>query len=107
MDFENESSMTENTKEPKRKNRMKMIVKAYPFGVLLVSVLLNLFAFRVSPLAVALPTKECIYSVIISAVLLVINHTWLMTTTELARLRFNMYATPEEWAKSGKSPLIM
>ena len=27
-----------------------------------------------------------------------------MTTTELTRVRFNMYATPEEWTASGRSP---
>ena len=40
---------------------------------------------------------------VVAAVLLVINHTWLMTTTELTRVRFNLYATPEEWAASGTS----
>ena len=32
--------------------------------------------------------------------LLVINHTVLMTTTELTRLKYDLKATPEEWAAS-------
>ncbi len=91
------------TKEDKPKRRTKAIVSAYPLGVLLIGVVLNLFVFGVNPLVVALPSAECIFSLVIAAVLLVINHTWLMTTTELTRVRFKMYATPEEWAASGIS----
>ena len=46
-------------------------------------------------------TLLSILALIIAAVLLVINHTWLMTTTELTRVKYKMYATPEEWAKNG------
>jgi len=38
----------------------------------------------------------------ISVSLLVINHTWLMTSTELTRVRYKIYATPEEWVARGK-----
>ena len=79
------------------------IVKAYPLGLLLIGIVLNLFVFGVNPFAVALPSAECIRALIIAAVLLVINHTWIMTTTELTRVRFKMYSTPEEWAASGIS----
>ena len=79
------------------------IVMAYPVGVLLVGVVLNLLVFGVNPAAVASPSAEYIYALVIAAVLLAINHTWLMTSTELTRVRFNMYSTPEEWAASGTS----
>ena len=79
------------------------IVTAYPFGVVLIAVVLNLFLFGVNPASVALPSTEYILALVISAVLLVINHTWLMTTTELTRVRFKLFATPEEWAASGIS----
>ena len=75
----------------------------YPLVVLLIGVVLNLLVFGVNPAVVALPSVECIVALVISAVLLVINHTWIMTTTELTRVRFNMYSTPEEWAASGTS----
>ncbi len=81
------------------------IVKVYPLGVLAIGVVLNLFVFGVNSVAVALPSTVSIRALIIAAVLLVINHTWLMTTTELTRLRFKMYSTPEEWAASGTSRL--
>ncbi len=79
------------------------IVKVYPLGVLAIGVVLNLFVFGVTTVAVALPSTESIRALIIAAVLLVVNHTWLMTTTELTRLRFKMFSTPEEWAASGNS----
>lgn len=86
-----------------RKRRTMTIVKAYPLGVLIIAVVLNFFAFGVDPVVVSLPSADSIHALIIAAVLLVINHTWLMTTTELTRVRFKMYATPEEWAASGTS----
>ncbi|MBT3306227.1 MAG: MAPEG family protein [Alphaproteobacteria bacterium] len=88
-------------KEDKQKRRNKAIVAAYPLCVLLIGVVVNLFVLEVKPPIVALPSDEGVISLIIAAVLLVINHTWLMTTTELTRVRFEMYATPEEWAASG------
>lgn len=89
------------TAEHKPQQRTNLIVKAYPFAVLLVGVVLNWWVFGVNPAAVALPSAECIRALIIAVVLLVINHTWLMTTTELTRVRFKMFSTPEEWAASG------
>ncbi len=80
-----------------------LIVKSYPLGVLLIGAVLNLFVFGVNPVAVSLPSAESIHALVIAAVLLVINHSWLMTTTELTRVRFKMFATPEEWAASGSS----
>ncbi len=95
--------MNNNTDEKNRQRRTMAIVKAYPLGVLLLGVVLNLFVFGVKPFVVALPSAECIRALVIAAVLLAINHTWIMTTTELTRVRFKMYATPEEWAASGTS----
>lgn len=87
----------------KRQRRTMLIVKGYPLGVLLIGAVLNLFVFGVNPVAVSLPSAETIRALVIAAVLLVINHTWLMTTTELTRVRFKMFATPEEWTASGTS----
>ena len=91
------STQTETTKQ-----RARLIVLTYPFALLSISLLLNLFAFKVKPLAPALPSAEIYAALVIAAVLLLVNHTWLMTTTELTRSRFNMHATPEEWAASGR-----
>jgi len=92
------------TQETIPRRRTMAIVTIYPFGVLLVGVALNLFVFGVVPAAVALPSVETIYALTIAGVLLIINHTWLMTTTELTRVRYNMFASPEEWSASGISP---
>ncbi len=87
-------------KNEPRKRRVQLIVLAYPFALLLISTALNLFVFGVKPPILALPSAEIYVALVIAVVLLIINHTWLMTTTELTRLRFNMFATPEEWAAS-------
>jgi uncharacterized MAPEG superfamily protein len=86
-------------KDNKKKARVMII--AYPFGVLFVAAGINLFVFDVGPLRIAIPTPDLIVPMVIAVCLLLINHIWLMTTTELTRLRFNLHATPEEWAASG------
>ena len=77
------------------------IVVIYPFAILIVGIALNIFVFGVNPYTVAIPSIELITALIIAAVILIINHTWLMTVTELTRVRFKMYSTPEEWVASG------
>ncbi len=54
-----------------------------------------------NPIVVAFPFVECIHALIVAAVLLVANHTWIMTSTELTRVHFRLFASPEEWAASG------
>ena len=88
----------------KRTRKGMVIVAMYPVVVCLVSVAVNLWAFGVTPIAVALPSAACIQALAIAAILLTFNHTWLMTATELTRVRFKMFATPEEWAASGSKP---
>ena len=96
-------SMPSNSELNKQQRRTIAIVIIYPIGVLLVGVLLNLFVLGVNPYVISLPSDGCIYALVIAVVLLVINHTWIMTSTELIRVRFKMYSTPEEWAASGTS----
>lgn len=88
-------------KEYARRKRISIIVLTYPFAVLLISTVINLFIFGVKPAVTAVPHTGYIYPLIIAAVLLLINHSWLMTTTELIRAKYHMYATPEEWATNG------
>ena len=73
----------------------------YPVVLLLICILLNLFAFNVNPAAVAQPSIDSIRALVIAAILLTVNHTWLMTATELTRVQFKIFATPEEWVASG------
>ncbi len=91
------------TDELRTTSRTTVIVIAYPFILLLVGTTINLFAFGISPAAIALPTIEHITCLTISAALLICNHSWLMTTTALARSRFGIYSTPEEWERSETS----
>lgn len=96
--------MTDKTEISEGQRRTMAIAKAYPLGPLIVGIVLNLFVFGVDPSVVALPTIECVAALIIAGVLLAINHTWIMTSTELTRVRFKLYSTPEEWAANGTSP---
>ena len=84
----------------KKQRRVMGIVLFYPVGILIIGVALNYFVLGVNPYVVSLPSIEGIRSLIIAATLLVINHTWIMTSTELVRVRYKMYTTPEEWASN-------
>ena len=94
--------MTERVQERNSQSRTVVVLKAYPFGLLLVAILANGFGFGVDPPTVALPSSANITTLILAAVLLLINHTWLMTSTSLVRVRNDFYSTPEEWNVSGK-----
>ena len=83
--------MTDSTELSESQRRTIALVKAYPLGPLLIGIVLNLFVFGVDPSAVALPSTDCILALIIAAVLLAMNHTWIMTSTELTRVRFEMF----------------
>ncbi|WP_365772434.1 MAPEG family protein [Roseibium sp.] len=76
---------------------------AYPFALLVISLGVNLFLFGVQPLEPSLPTREIFVALTVAAAGLLANHSWLMTSTELTRSRFELYATPEEWTAAGKS----
>ncbi len=88
------------TGSEKRIQKFNLIILSYPVVLILVSLGLNVFAFGVEPAVVALPSTQVICALVISAVLLVLNHTWLMTATELMRLNHNIYASHEEWAEN-------
>jgi len=78
------------------------IIKIYPFALLLISLVIN-FLLGATSIEVKVPSFEIIKVLSISAILLTINHSWIMTTTELTRLRFRIFASPEEWKSSGRS----
>lgn len=88
------------TDEAKRKRKFAMIITAYPLVLILIGLLVNLFIFGVAPAVIALPSHGVIVAMIFSAALLLANHIALMTRTELTRLKYNLHATPEEWAAS-------
>jgi uncharacterized MAPEG superfamily protein len=94
--------MQDTAQEELAQNRTAAIVKAYPFGLLVLAILVNAVVFETAPIALALPSPEIVSSLILAAALLVANHTWLMTTTELVRVRNGIHSTPEQWAASGK-----
>lgn len=77
------------------------IVTAYPIVLALVAIAVNVWVFGVPAIAVALPSTASVQALAIAAILLALNHTWLMTATELTRGRYKLFATPEEWTASG------
>jgi len=84
-------------------SKIAWIVIIYPVVLLIIGVLLNYFLLDINPYEIALPTASLVSAFVISAILLTINHTWIMTATELVRTRYKIHSTPEEWAASGDS----
>ncbi|QMU56824.1 MAG: MAPEG family protein [Boseongicola sp.] len=93
--------VTAKSLSPDRKKRFTLIILAYPFAMLLIGLAANLLFFGISQVTITLPAPMVVNALIAAAILLVINHAWLMTSTELTRLNHNLHATPEEWAASG------
>jgi len=94
---EGDGPITEFEKESRRR-RLRLVVIAYPFVLILIALGMNALLFGISPLVMTLPAKEVLAVLAASAALLLINHSWLMTATELTRSRYGLHATPEEWA---------
>lgn len=83
-----------------RKKKFARIIVAYPFALIILSVGANLL-LGVTAAEIAIPPFAVMVAMSISACLLLANHSWLMTSTELVRLRYDLHATPEEWEASG------
>ena len=75
-----------------------------PLVLILVSSALHYFAFGAAPLVIAPPSVETMRALAVAAAVLTLNHTWLMTATELTRARYGMFATPDEWRSAAKQP---
>lgn len=76
------------------------IIKVYPFVVLVLAIALN-FMFGINPVQISSPSEELFGLILCSAVMLTINHSWIMTVTELTRNRYKIFASPEEWISNG------
>ncbi len=85
-------------------SRATLLVKIYPFALIAISALIDVLVFGIQPFVIALPSPEIINALIIAAVLLMVNHSWLMTVTELTRGKFGLATTPEEWEAKGGRP---
>lgn len=67
-----------------------VLILAYPFVLIILGVLINYFALEIEPVNIALPAQSTISVVLTAAILLLINHTWLMTSTEVTRARLGI-----------------
>ena len=76
--------------QERRKKRIRLIILAYPLAMLLAGLALNWFAFGIDPAVTSLPSAGVLSALVVSAILLVVNHTWLMTSTELTRLKYGL-----------------
>jgi len=63
----------------------------------IVALIINLDFFDIPAFSAAIPSFDNLTPFILAAVLLTINHSWIMTVTEITRIKYKMYATPEEW----------
>ncbi len=80
------------------------MVIAYPIVLLMLGLVANLFALGVRSALIEVPDSTIIVAATIAALLLLVNHSWIMTSTELTRVRFGLQATPEEWREKGQDP---
>lgn len=105
------------TATPTKRQRMaRRFILAYPFGLILIALAISGLAMSglaMSGLAVvgpssaaeiALPQRPHLHLLGLAGVLLLANHIWLMTATELLRLKHGLQATPEEYAARGLDP---
>ncbi len=90
--------MTELDEKQKRGIR---IVVAYPFVLLVMSILVNLLLLDIAAFKAGVPTEKHLWAIAIAGIAFAVNHSWLMTATEITRARYRMHATPEEWKASG------
>lgn len=88
--------------DTKQKKAMKMVI-GYPFVIFIIAQMVNALIFSPSAF-VSLPSDSTITAWIVLGCCFVINHSWLMTVTETTRVRYKLYATPEEWRESGLDP---
>ncbi|NKC01230.1 MAG: MAPEG family protein [Pseudomonadales bacterium] len=88
--------------QPNISSRQWAILLVYPLVPLVVALITNLVV-GVNRLEAALPTDAMMGFVALSVLFLIVNHTWLMTHTEVTRARFGLFATPEEEAESDHS----
>lgn len=95
--------MTSSTEDEINTSKIYSILLTYPIALILIGFLLNYFLFEIKPFVIALPSVEHINAFVIAAVLLTLNHSWIMTATEIVRSKFEIHSTPEEWKKSGSS----
>ncbi|WP_104402673.1 MAPEG family protein [Vibrio penaeicida] len=83
-----------------KQRKFSKIVIFYPLGVFIASLLINWLVLDVNAFNASIPDKSIIGSMAVSGVIMLINHVWLMTATELVRVKYRIYATPEEWKAS-------
>ena len=84
--------------------KLPMIVIFYPVVLAVVAMAINLLSFSNISLELSLPSVSLTKIYVITAALMLINHLWVMTTTEIVRTRYRIWATPEEWDKAGDDP---
>ncbi|GHE89549.1 hypothetical protein GCM10016455_07290 [Aliiroseovarius zhejiangensis] len=82
-----------------RIRKLTRIIVVYPIGLIVISMVVNL-VLGVEPLTVALPSVGVMAALVVANALLLLNHTWLMTWSELTRLHHGIYASPKEYAEA-------
>ncbi len=75
---------------------VRKIVIAYPFILAIIAVFINSVFLDVGPIKVELPTISSLAAASIAAAILVINHSWIMTKTELTRIDYGIATATED-----------
>lgn len=87
----------------KKQKKAIIVISVYPLIVFIISILINLIIPQTIGFDTVIPSTNHLNAMICSGLLLLLNHSLLMSTTEITRARYGMYATPEEWIANGKS----
>ena len=87
---------------PALNTKQWLILLIYPLVPLTLAVATTVI-FGIGPLNSKLPSPALLSFAAICGFLLIVNHSWLMTHTEVTRSRYGLFATPEEAAQGGQN----
>lgn len=71
-------------------------IVGYPIVVALIALALSLYVLPTLVSGTSWPENTVLIAIALATGLLIVNHSWIITATELARLKHGIYVVPEE-----------
>ena len=87
--------------ERKKKKKFHLIIIIYPIVLTVIGIIINIIC-GLKSLNPKEPSLEMLRIMAVSGIIMIINHTWIMTSTETTRNKYGLFATPEEWKQNNK-----
>lgn len=88
--------MADSTEAARHQTKFYLAIVGYPIVVAGVALLINRYALPAAVQNALWPEQMLLLAFAFSTGLLWLNHCWIMTATELARLKHGIYVVPEE-----------